>query len=166
MAREGEVVREGGGGDFAALVNGAIERYPELRAMDRQHAAIVLCVAAGMSIATVAKRFGISRSAVQYVVDQYKLSADLQDSIDLQKLVLVTNLGTLAVDIVGQIHTKRDQLSQLPVTKLIDLLSRVLAVMGGIEVKAEKRRDMRALSEELEKRVMKVVEGGEEGKQG
>ena len=122
----------------SVMLASALQKYPQLKDMDPRHAAIVLLFAAGLPAPSIAEYCKCSRACVYKVVNQYKVSEDIHEGLELQKLILVSSLGSLAVQAAGNLHAKRDEMNGMNLKQTLGVLTDVMKLIESLNITIEK----------------------------
>lgn len=120
------------------LLADVIGRYPQLREIKPEHSAAILMFSAGISADVIADTLDIARSTVYELVKKYRVSEDIRISVELQRMILASQLGAIAVEIAGRLNLKRDELKGMNLNALLNTLKNVMQILGDIKISPPK----------------------------
>ena len=108
-----------------------LDQYPQLREMPPNHAEIIMLTAIGMTPTTISEHVGVSRQTVYDVLKKYDVYGIIKQGMDLQKLFLAAQLGSVMVEAITALNSDENlrKIKSMPPSQIIDFASRAAQII-------------------------------------
>ena len=105
-----------------------LERYPQLKEIPPHHMEIIIMTLAGFGAASIAERAKCSTRTIYNVLDKYDMRAIVEKGVEMQRLLLANQLGSMAVEAMMELKNKIPDLRKMSPTALLNFIT------GAIEL--------------------------------
>lgn len=133
----------------SAEVTIVLDEYPALSDIESERVREILLLSLiGHNQQSVAKRLGITQSAVSQTLSRYDPDSRYRPNADLRKEVIKSSLGSVALDALRHLLEKTDEMKEYTPKTLIDLISKIEDIQASLGGKKEAPSNtQKALSE-------------------
>jgi len=116
----------------ASEQNKAVTHYPALCEMPDTAREIMILRVIGMTQDAIAKRLGVSQSAISQAISRYDPDGVYKPNMDLQKEVIKTSLGSVGLEAVRILMSKIDDLEEYTPLTLLNLIGKVQSLKNDL----------------------------------
>lgn len=108
-----------------------LNQYPQLREMPLDHAEIIMLSAIGMTPTTVAERVEVSRQTVYDVLKKYDVYAIIKQGMDLQKLFIASQLGSIMVEAITALNSDENlkRVKSMPPLQMMEFVNKAAQIV-------------------------------------